>query len=68
MLVINPIQALVHPQTQKLSCMDCQSPTPTSQNSPFLVNTCADEELGISIFQANGELFCSKNPNLPFWF
>jgi hypothetical protein len=41
MPVINPLQALVHPQTQegkekkKLSCMDCQSPTPTSQNSLF---------------------------------
>ncbi len=36
MPVINPLQALVHPQTQKrLSCMDCQSPTPTSQYLPF---------------------------------
>jgi hypothetical protein len=36
MPVISPLQALVHPQTQKkLSWMDCQSPTPTSQNSPF---------------------------------
>ncbi len=37
MPVINPFQAHFHPQTQrKLSCVDCQSPTPTSQNSPFL--------------------------------
>jgi hypothetical protein len=42
MSAINPLQALVHPQTQKkkekkkkLSCMDCQSPTPTSQNLPI---------------------------------
>ncbi len=37
MPVSNPHQALVHPQTQKkkLSCMDCQSATPTSQNSPY---------------------------------
>jgi hypothetical protein len=31
--VINPLQAFVHPQTQKkkkLSCMDCRSPTPIS--------------------------------------
>jgi hypothetical protein len=36
---INPLQAIVHPQTQKEkkkpSHMDCQSPTPTSQNLPF---------------------------------
>ncbi len=43
MPVINPLQALLHPQTQKkLSCMDCQSPTPTSQTAPFLVNRSAD--------------------------
>ncbi len=28
--------------SKKLSCMDCQSPTPTSQNSPSLVNRSAD--------------------------
>ncbi len=64
MPVINPLQALVHPQTQKkkkkLSCMDCQSPTPTSQNSPFLVNRSTNYELCISIFQGNDELVCSK--------
>jgi hypothetical protein len=27
---------------KKLSRMDCQSPTPTSQNSPVLVNRSAD--------------------------
>jgi hypothetical protein len=27
---------------KKLSCIDCLSPTPTSQNSPFLVNRSAD--------------------------
>ncbi len=45
MPVINPLQALVHPQTQKrkLSCMDCQ--LPTSQNLPYLVNRSADYEL-----------------------
>jgi hypothetical protein len=33
MPVINRIQALVHPQTQKnLSCVGCQFPTPTSQH------------------------------------
>jgi hypothetical protein len=44
MSVINPLQALVHLQTQKnkLSCTDCQFPTPTSQNLPFLVNRSAD--------------------------
>jgi hypothetical protein len=43
MRVINPLHALVHPQTQKiLSCMDCQSQTATSQNSPLLVNRSAD--------------------------
>jgi hypothetical protein len=48
MPVIKPLQALFHPQTQKrkkekkktLSCMDCQSPT--SENSPFLVNRSVD--------------------------
>jgi hypothetical protein len=36
MPVINHLQVLVHPQTQKkLSSMDCQSPTRTSQNSLF---------------------------------
>ncbi len=42
MPVIN-FQALVHPQTQKrYPCFDCQSPTPTSKNSHFLVNRSAD--------------------------
>jgi hypothetical protein len=40
--------------------MDCQSPTPTSQNSPLLVNTSAHKEPWISIFQASDELVCSK--------
>jgi hypothetical protein len=67
MPVFNPLQALVYPQTQKkLSCMDCQSPTPTSQDSPFLVNRSADEELRISIFQAIEDLVISTNPNLLF--
>jgi hypothetical protein len=41
MPVINPLQALVRPQTKKkkkkkkLSCMDCQAATPASQNSPI---------------------------------
>ncbi len=43
MTAIKPLPALVHPQTKKkLSCMDCQSPAPTSQNSPFLVDRSAD--------------------------
>jgi hypothetical protein len=68
MLVINPLQALVHPQTQKRrSCMDCQSPSPTAQNLPFLLNGPADYELWISIFKAIGELVCCKNPNLLFY-
>jgi hypothetical protein len=69
MLVINPLQALVHSQTQKkkLSCMDCQSPTPTSQTSPFLVNKSADWELWIWFFQAIDELVNSKNPNFLFY-
>jgi hypothetical protein len=46
--------------------MDCQSPTPTSQNLLFLVNTSADEELWISISQAIDELVSSKNPTLLF--
>ncbi len=43
---------------KKLSCIciDCQSTTPTSQNSPFLVNRSADQELWLSIFQAIDEL------------
>jgi hypothetical protein len=42
--VINPLQALLHPQTQKekLSCMDCQSPIPTSQDSFLSVNRSED--------------------------
>ncbi len=40
--------------------MDCQSPTPTSQNSPILVNRSADYELWISIFQAIDELISWK--------
>jgi hypothetical protein len=46
MPVINPlIQALVlfiRKLKKKLSCMDCQPLTPTSENSPFLVNKSAD--------------------------
>ncbi len=42
MPVINPLQALVHLQTQKLSYRDCQSPAPTSHNLPILVNRSAD--------------------------
>jgi hypothetical protein len=76
MLVINPLQALVHLQTQKkknkkkkkLSCVDCQSPTPTSQNSPSSVIRPADQELWISIFQGIDELVCSKDPDLLFYF
>jgi hypothetical protein len=68
MPVINPPQALFHLQTKKkkLSCMDCQAPTPTSQNLPLLVNTSADWELSISIFQAIAELVGWRNPNLLF--
>jgi hypothetical protein len=44
---INPLHASAN--SKKLSCMDCQSPTPTSQNLP---------ELWISIFQEIDELVC----------
>jgi hypothetical protein len=47
-------------------CMDCQSPTPTSQNLPFFVHRSADYESWISSFQAIDELISSKNPNLQF--
>jgi hypothetical protein len=40
--------------------MDCQSPTSTSQNSPFFVNKSADYEWWISIFQGIDELVSSK--------
>jgi hypothetical protein len=66
MLVINPSKHLFIRKLKKLSCMDCQYPTPTSQNSLFLVNRFADEELWISIFQGIYELGCYKNPNLLF--
>jgi hypothetical protein len=67
MPVISSLQALVHPQTQKiLSCMDCHFPTATSQNSPFLIKRSADEELWISIFQGIVELVSSENPDLMF--
>jgi hypothetical protein len=40
MPVINPQKALVLPQIQKkFSRIDCQSPTPTSQNLPFGLGT-----------------------------
>jgi hypothetical protein len=48
--------------------MDCQSPTPTPQNLPYLVNRSADWELWISILQAIDELVCFKNPKLLFYF
>ncbi len=51
-----------------MSCMDCQSPTPTPQNLPYLVNRSADWELWISILQAIDELVCFKNPKLLFYF
>jgi hypothetical protein len=45
MLVIDPLQALVHPQTQRKNYpawIVNPSPTPTSQKLPILVNTSAD--------------------------
>jgi hypothetical protein len=48
--------------------MDCRSPTPTSQNLPFLVNRSADSGMEVPIFQATDELVCSKNPDLLFYF
>jgi hypothetical protein len=43
MPIINPFQALVHLQTQKKAILSGLSiSTPTSQISPFLVNTSAD--------------------------
>ncbi len=53
---------------KKTILLDCQSPTPTSQNSPFLVNRSADQELWISIFQGIHELVCSTNPNFLCYF
>ncbi len=71
MPVINPLQALVHRQTQKKTILRglsmSQSPTPTSQNLPCLVNRSVDQELRISIFQAIDELV-PKNTNFPFYF
>jgi hypothetical protein len=67
MPVINPLQALVHPQTQKKTILHGLSIlNPNSQNLPLLVNRSADEELWISISQAIDELVSSKNPNLLF--
>jgi hypothetical protein len=66
MPAINPLKALVHLQTQKNYPAWIVTPTPTSQNSPLLINRSADYELWISIFQAIDELVSSKNPNLLF--
>jgi hypothetical protein len=66
MPVINPLQALVHLQTQDYLAWIANPPTPNSLNSPFLVKGCADKELWISIFQAIDELVSFKNLNLLF--
>jgi hypothetical protein len=42
MQVINPLEALVHLQIQKTILHGISIPTPTSQNSPLLVNRSAD--------------------------
>ncbi len=61
MPVINPLQALAHPQTQKNYPAWIVNPQPpTSQNLPFLVNRSADYELWISIFQAIDEFVSFK--------
>ncbi len=65
MPVINPFQALVHPQTQKIYPAWIVNPQPRLLKIRlFLVNRSADYELWISISQAIDELVCSKNPNL----
>jgi hypothetical protein len=67
MSVINPLQALVHPQTQKNYPAWIVNPQPQLlRMCLFLVNRSADWELWISIFQAIDELVSSKNPNLLF--
>ncbi len=56
MPVFNPLQALVHPQTQKRkkrSCLDCQSPTPTSQNLP---SSLIDLQIRNCRFQSSKQL------------
>ncbi len=69
MPVINPLQALVHPQTQKkknpiLHGLSILNPN-FSEYASFSIKIC---RLGIwfLIFQAIDELVSSKNPNLLF--
>jgi hypothetical protein len=67
MPVINPLQALVHPQTQKNHPAWIVNPQPQLLRiCLFFVDRSADKELKISIFQGIDELVCSKNPNLLF--
>jgi hypothetical protein len=67
MLVIDPLQALVRPHTQKIYPAWIVNPQPQLLRiHHFLVNRSADLELWISIFQAIDELVNSKNPNLLF--
>jgi hypothetical protein len=67
MLAIDPLQALVHPQTQKSYPAWIVNPQPQLLKiRRMLANRSADYELWISIFQAIDELVCSKKPNLPF--
>jgi hypothetical protein len=71
MPAINPLQALIHPHTQKTILHGLSSPSPNFSEfvfSFFLVNISADKELRISIFQAIAELVSLKNPNLLFKF
>jgi hypothetical protein len=42
MPVMNPPSTCSSANSKKVSYMDCQFPTPTSQNSPFFVNISAD--------------------------
>jgi hypothetical protein len=58
MPVIDPLQALVHSQTQKKTILHGLSiPNPNfSEFAFFLANRSADKKLWISIFQAIDEL------------
>jgi hypothetical protein len=66
MPVINPLQALVHPQTHITILRGLSIPNLYFSEFGFLVNRSADKELWISIFQAIDEFVSSKNPNLLF--
>ncbi len=67
MPMINPLQALVHPQTQKNYPAWIVNPQPQLLSIRlffFLVNRSADKDLWISFLQTIDELVSFKNHNL----